>query len=266
MMRRKNTSWDKAATWYRGHLKTDNYHHRVVLPGVQKLISDYSKGKKQINLLDVACGDGVLCDYLPRELKVNYLGVDLSPQLIGAARVRHKAPNLQFKVADARSMASDLNFSPKSDIAVCIFGLQNFDDLPATAKQIAQALKPGGKFIAVITHPAYRIPKHSDWHQNKQQKQVSRVVWNYLSPIQIPIQLRPHKSKFSRVEDATTWTYHRPLQDYVSALTAAGMATVDIQEWIANRRSEKGNPWAKAEDTARQEIPMFMCLVAQKHN
>jgi hypothetical protein len=60
-----------------------------------------------------------------------------------------------------------------------------------------------------------------------------------------------------------TWTFHRPLQSYVKALRGAGLVVDALEEWASHKRSDSG-PRAKAENTARREIPMFLALRAVK--
>jgi DNA-binding LacI/PurR family transcriptional regulator len=60
-----------------------------------------------------------------------------------------------------------------------------------------------------------------------------------------------------------TTTFHRPLQAYFKALAAAGLPVTDLEEWISHKKSDSG-PRASAENIARNEIPMFLCIVATK--
>lgn len=58
-----------------------------------------------------------------------------------------------------------------------------------------------------------------------------------------------------------TVSYHRPLQVFVKWLTRNGFAITRIEEWSSHKKSEAG-PRRNAEDTARKEIPLFMCIEA----
>ena len=57
----------------------------------------------------------------------------------------------------------------------------------------------------------------------------------------------------------TTISFHRPIQAYSKSLANAGFAISRIEEWMSHRESERG-PRKSAEDHARREIPLFMCL------
>lgn len=68
------------------------------------------------SILDVGCGYGRLLDLMPKSWRGGYLGVDLSPDLIGAARIRW--PDRRFVCADARML--DLYVAEEFDWAVAI--------------------------------------------------------------------------------------------------------------------------------------------------
>ena len=56
-----------------------------------------------------------------------------------------------------------------------------------------------------------------------------------------------------------TWTFHKPIGDYVKAARGAGLLVDSIEEWPSHKTSDSG-PRAAAENTARKEIPMFLAL------
>ena len=67
----------------------------------------------------------------------------------------------------------------------------------------------------------------------------------------------------SKTDKKFTVTFHRPLQVFVKALSKSGFALTRLEEWISHKESEKG-PRQKAENKSRKEIPLFMCLEAQR--
>ncbi len=56
-----------------------------------------------------------------------------------------------------------------------------------------------------------------------------------------------------------TYSFHRPLQTFVKWLSKNGMAVTRLEEWISHKESANG-PRKDAEDRARKEIPLFMCI------
>jgi len=109
----------------------------------------------------------------------------------------------------------------------------------------------------VLTHPAFRIPRQSGWGRDEDRKLLFRRVDRYLTPLKIPIDMRPYKMP----EQQVTWTYHRPIQTYVNGLAAAGLWTNALEEWPSTKVSQPG-PTARAENRARVEFPLFLALRA----
>jgi hypothetical protein len=136
------------------------------------------------------------------------------------------------------------------------------DPLAPVMQAVAAALKPGGTFVWVITHPAFRAPGQSDWAWDPKTARQYRRIDGYLSPGQKPIDMNPGKAARGE-QTATTWTFHRPLQTYVEALARAGMLVDRLEEWPSLRASTSG-PRAAEENRARREIPLFLGVRARK--
>ena len=246
------TDWGGVAEWY-DELVGDSgseYHREVVLPGVLRLLA-MTKGEKAI---DIACGQGVLCRLL-HERGVEATGVDAARELIAAARERGPA-EIRYDVADAR----ELNFLPSDHFtaAACVLAVQNIDPLPPVFKGVARLLKPGGKFVIVMMHPAFRGPKEASWGWDEKQKAQYRRVDRYLMPRKTPIVAHPGKAP-----GLYTWTFHKPIESYVKSLRNAGLLIDAMEEWPSHKTSTSG-PRAAAENTARKEIPMFLAIRALK--
>jgi hypothetical protein len=62
-------------------------------------------------------------------------------------------------------------------------------------------------------------------------------------------------------QEGRTWSFHRPLQDYVNALADAGFYVERIAEIPADRvLTGSGN--RRADMHARKEIPLFLVIKA----
>ncbi|MES2219463.1 MAG: methyltransferase domain-containing protein [Acidobacteriota bacterium] len=90
-------------------------------------------------ILDLGCGDGVLTAQIA-ERGANVLGVDASPEMVEAARTR----GLSAQVVDA----TQLEFRRRFDAVFSNAALHWIHDQPALLRGVAQALKPGGRFVA----------------------------------------------------------------------------------------------------------------------
>ena len=138
----------------------------------------------------------------------------------------------------------------------------NIEDLGAVMRGVASKLKPGGRFVAVISHPAYRVMGASAWgwaHDERTNLPVQfRRIDRYMSTTSTPIVMNP--GEVAKGEPAiTTITHHRPMSAYVDAGIQSGMLLSGCEEWTSDRISEPG-PRAHAENQAREEIPLFMAM------
>ena len=247
----KTTSWGHVANWYHEHVAEsgDTYHEKVVKPNLIRVLGEV-KGK---HVLDVACGEGFFSRALEK-LGAHVTGADIAPELIAKAK-KVGPPSITYIVAPAERMAlSDNTF----DAAICVLALQNIKDLSGAIAQVAHVLKKGGTFVAVLNHPAFRIPRATHWGFDPDSQIQFRRTDRYLSESAHEIQMHP-----GQAPGVITMSYHRPLQLYFKELTKHGFVVTGLEEWISHRTSEKG-PRAIAEDIARKEFPLFLMLKSRK--
>ena len=251
-MIRQDTSWEKVADWYSKHVSEASDHHRnIMIPGALKLL-DPKNGEK---ILDAGCGEGILC----RELAgrgVQVVGIDSSKKLIDIAKKRSAKFNIHYRAADAGNLEGiqDATF----DAACSILAVQNMEDLDAITKETARVLKKNGRLVWVLNHPCFRIPRQSGWGFDEKRKLQYRRVDRYMTEMKIPIQMHPGASP-----NIHTWTFHRPLSVYFDKLNSHGFAVNKIEEWVSQRKSRPGAK-ARAENMAREEIPLFLAISAVK--
>lgn len=257
----KDTSWNNVSTWYDELLQgEDTYQSKVILPHLVRLLSDVKGG----NIIDIACGQGFFSHALNNEgYKVH--GVDASPELIKKAMELYahntkRTGNKHIPTFDVRK-ADNLLEIPSAcfDAAIIISAIQNIEEVGGAFAEVKRVLKPNGKLIIVMNHPAFRVPQHSGWIYNEKTKVQSRIVDMYLSEKRIDIVMNPGAKEYKQV---TTPSFHRSLQYYSKQLLKHNFAITKIEEWNSHKESGKG-PRKEAEDTARKEIPLFMMLEAK---
>ena len=260
------TSWGNVAGWYDKVVNdADSYQSQVILPNVLRLMAP----KRGDRVLDLACGQG-FCSHTLAAEGAHVTGVDIAPELIEIART-HAINDQEFIV----SSADDLHeFKAGAfDSALCVLAVQNIEKMSAAFKEVARTLKSGGKFVIVLNHPAFRVPGQSSWGMDEKGAVSAgiryRRVDEYLSESRATIDMHPGQvaavaAGVARpVSRAVTYSFHRPLQVYSKTLANAGFAISRIEEWTSHKESEKG-PHKQAEDKARREIPLFMCLECVK--
>lgn len=257
-----DTSWQNVAKWYGDVPKKDNsYHNTLVFPYLSYNLKHLLKPGSFI--VDIACGEGTITKKLG-DLGYKMFGTDMSQDLINNAR--HNYPEINFVKEDARNLSSGfIKMAENCDAVLCILALQNIDDLDGVIKGVAKILKKGGLFIALINHPYFRIPKSTSWGFEGLDRQY-RIVDSYMSDQKIPITAHPGEASKLSTKDKSevTYSFHRPLETYIKTFNANGLALVDMDELISNKESEPGRR-AEAENYARQEIPLFMGLIAKKN-
>ena len=245
------TSWEGVSRWYGSYLdKEDTLQDAVIFPGAERLLAPKPGGR----YLDIACGEGAFTRLIARKPSVYMVGFDVSPSLIDRAK-KLALPNAKYAVGDARAFASDYP-AASFDGATCILAIQNIDQIEPVFRDAARVLKPGARFVIVMNHPSFRQLRQSGWGWDEARKLQYRRIDKYLGSYDVPVQAHPGSRP-----DIVTHSYHRPLQTYVAALSASGFLIERLEEWTSHKTSDSG-PKARAENTSRNEIPMFLALEA----
>ena len=247
---RKPTLWDQASRWYDSlvGMSGSDYHQTIVMPGVLKLL-ELKAGRR---VLDLACGQGVFSRFL-LEKKIKPEGLDSSEELLRMARA-HSVKPITYHLGNAGD--GKLLDGQEFDGIACLLAVQNMEKVEPVFQNVARWLKPKGKFVMVLTHPCFRIPRQTHWGWDDEKKIEYRRVDRYANEMKIPILTPPFIDKVN-----FTMTYHRPLQNYFSALLKAGLCVDSLEEWMSNKESAPGKR-SRGENRARKEVPLFMAIRA----
>jgi 2-polyprenyl-3-methyl-5-hydroxy-6-metoxy-1,4-benzoquinol methylase len=271
--KQRQTHWGDVADWYDKLVGDEGseYHQHVVIPGVFRMLGLAGKDapKNGMPVLDLACGQGVLCRKLA-EAGCIVTGIDAAAPLIEAARRREETDNLgiRYHIADATKLVDEKNtlIGPvaggSQDAITLILAIQNMTPLSPVWQACRAMLKTGGVLIIVMMHPCFRVPRQSDWVWDEAHNEQGRIVKRYLSSEKIDIQTHPGLAAHGK-DASTTPHFHRPLQAYINTLGNAGLLIDHVEEWISHKTSQPG-PRKEALDRARKEIPMFLALRARK--
>lgn len=251
MQEKRKTSWNHVGDWYgkkvgqKGHF----YHQSSILPE----LVEYIRRNNVVSLLDLACGQGVL----ERTLSIpRYVGVDIASTLVNQAKQQRKNDGSVFVVSDvSKSLPME---KVQFDAVTCVLALQNIENYRGFFDNVEQYCKVGGFVAIVLNHPYFRIPRFSGWDITKGNGKQVRWVSNYASEQKIPITMNPG----SKEKQTITWSFHVPLSTYINELSARGFVVEHMDELSSPKESV--GKYAKRENTARAEIPLFMLLVARK--
>jgi ubiquinone/menaquinone biosynthesis C-methylase UbiE len=248
---KKETGWGKVATWYDAHLQDDDtYHAQVVVPNLIRLINL----KKNQSLLELGCGQGYVLEKFFQSSK-KLTGVDIGKELIDIAKNKNKEITYLVGSAEDPQILKGETF----DVIIIVLAIQNMKHLGLVVENISRLLSSEGRVYLVLNHPAFRIPQHTSWAFSDDKKVQSRVSNMYMSEKEISIDMNPGQTENKKI----TPSFHRPLQVYSKTFAKHGFAITKIEEWVSHKVSQPG-PQADAENKARKEFPMFMCLELKK--
>lgn len=252
----QDQGWDPVAAWYDklvGESGSD-YHRHVILPAALRMLAV----QPDESVIDICCGQGVLAGPLLETNIARFVGVDASPRLISAAKTRHGTnPRVSFITADVCQPGKWTDAS--HDAAACLMAVHDVPDITKMFTHMTAALKPSGRALIVMMHPCFRIPKHTHWGWDAEQKIQFRRIDSYGTPLEIAVTTHPGKGTGEQ-----TAFHHRPLADLLTSLGAAGLAVTACEELYSHRRSQGNGPFSKAEHRATEEIPLFIALKAVK--
>jgi len=251
-MKTTNTSWGQVADWYDDLIeKEGSYQKEVILPNLLRLL-DLKKGEI---VLDLACGTGFFSrEYFKKGAKV--IGADIGSELIKLAK-ENSPQGIEYQISSADKLSLKNNSVDKITIVLAI---QNIADAQAVFKECQRVLKPGGALFLVLNHPAFRVPKESDWGWDEENKIQYRRVDKYLSESKVKIIMHPGSNPSSH-----TFSFHRPLQYYFKSLSKNNFCVHRLEEWVSNKKTAAG-PRAVAENRSRAEIPLFLFMEAIKNS
>lgn len=244
------TSWGNVAGWYDDVVNdTDSYQCQVIMPNLMRILAP----KPGEALLDIACGQGIFSHEAAKS-GAKLTGIDIGEELIALAKkAAGKGEDFRAMSAEDLSGLADSSF----DSAFSVLAIQNIENMSKAFKEASRVLKPKGKLVLVLNHPSFRIPDKSSWATDEEGVQYRRVD-EYMSESRKAMDMKP-----SKPGEEVTYSFHRSLQTYSKTLANAGFAIMRIEEWISHKESENG-PRKQAEDKARKEIPLFMCLECAK--
>lgn len=119
-------------------------YYKGISDGVNQVVENYLSDKKQLNILDIGCGEGYYTNRLKKKLdelniKSNIVGIDISKEAIISAAKSYK--DMEWIVASASSLPIE---NEALDFIICMFA-------KIIPEENMRALKKGGKLIVVST-------------------------------------------------------------------------------------------------------------------
>lgn len=223
-------AWDEQADrwieWSRapGHDSYWQFHRDAflsLLPGPGRLT------------LDVGCGEGRVSRDL-HALGHRVISLDVSRTLLRAALA---AGSGAVVAADAAALPLP---DAAADLVVAFMSLQDVDEFEAAIMEAGRVLEPGGRLAVAIVHP---LNSAGDFEGAEPHPFVIRGSYLERFRRSDPVERDGLAMRFD--------SEHRPLQDYVDALAAAGLLVERLRE---PTEPDPADRWSR--------VPLFLDLVA----
>jgi 2-polyprenyl-3-methyl-5-hydroxy-6-metoxy-1,4-benzoquinol methylase len=243
-------SWDRAAASFDRAQTSGLDYYRLDFfgPAQVELCGDVHG----LTVIDVGCGNG----YFSREMArrgARVTGIDLSPRMITLAE-RHEtnAPlGIRYRVGDAANLTSHAG-TASFDMATSCMALQDMPNVPAVLRGVQAALRPGGRFVASITHPCSDMPFRR-WERDERGQKRWLCVDRYF-------ERGPIEYTWERFgETVTTTAMHATLEDWFEWIHGAGFHLRVFREPCPTADAVRRRP--DLEDSARVPYYAFFDLV-----
>ena len=128
-----------------------------------RIILDNAGVKEGVDVLDVACGTGVLIpDYLARNV-ASVTGIDISPEMAKIAESKFPQENVKIICGDVENT----EFERKFDCIVVYNAFPHFPEPEKLIKQLASLLKEGGTMTVAHGMSRAQIDHHHSGSASK---------------------------------------------------------------------------------------------------
>jgi demethylmenaquinone methyltransferase/2-methoxy-6-polyprenyl-1,4-benzoquinol methylase len=170
-------------------------------------------------VLDVATGTGMVAAELRRRADCAVVGLDQSPEMLAAARARFAADATSVELIEGQ--AESLPFADRSfDALTFTYLLRYVDDPPATLRELARVVRPGGRVASL----EFGVPPRA----------VPRAAWRLYTAIGLPTLGRIASREWADVGrflgPSITGFYERhPLERIVGYWHDAGLREVRVR-------------------------------------
>jgi demethylmenaquinone methyltransferase/2-methoxy-6-polyprenyl-1,4-benzoquinol methylase len=173
-------------------------------------------------ILDVATGTGmVAAELLARERDCTVVGLDQSAEMLARARARFDASPDAGRVELVAGQAERLPFADATfDALTFTYLLRYVDDPPATMRELARVLRPGGRIASL----EFGVPPRA----------VPRLAWRFYTAVGLPTLGRLFSREWAEVgrflgPSIAGFYARHPLPAIVSYWHAAGLEDVRVR-------------------------------------
>lgn len=188
------------------------------------------------SVLDLGCGEGYCARELKRRGAGNYVGVDLSANMIEAAKVQDAKDGFGIDYRTANVVDYEPGREFKLCIAVFLFNYLTRADMNSVLATVHAALAPGGRFVFSVPHPFFpflRTEKAPPFYFDSKGK-------NYFADVDQQFEGNIWKQDG---EPLPVQCVHKTFADYFDGLRAAGFTQLpDVTELTVTPKIADTNP------------------------
>lgn len=251
-------AWDRNADLWTDRVRAGMDLYREVFNNPSFLATLPDLSGQQV--IDLGCGEGTNTRLMARR-GARMTGIDLSPQMIAAARVVEKQESLGIAY-EVASYTSRTPFPDKRfDAAVSTMALMDSPDFEAAARETFRLLKPGAPFIFSVLHPCFITPGIR-WLEDAEGNDAELVVSRYFDETSFVERWRFSKDpEAERFEKFAVPRFPRRLETYVNGLIEAGFHITRLTEPRPTKEMAANHPWLAR---WRDHAAIFLYVAARK--
>ena len=241
-------TWNANADYWDERMAEGNSFHEILIKPAQLRLLGIEGGEE---ILDIACGNGQFSRTMS-ELGAKVLATDVSNKMIinAKARTPESYKDLDFQVLDATNRSSLTRLGKaRFDAVVCTMALFDMADITLLIEALPVLLKPKGKFVFSIIHPAFNSPPGMKMTQSnltsrgRTERTYSLSIYRYRTP-------EKYKSVAMEGQPELQHVFHRSLSDIFNIFFDSGLVLDGIEEPLFEGKVEPTDAvgWFNFED------------------
>ena len=248
-------AWDKLADkWSFGYTEYGDINRQYIIdPAIFRLIGSV----KGLSILDAGCGNGYLCRLLATK-GAKMVGVDISKKFVKIARQKEKETPLGIVYHVGTLCRLSMFQAETFDMIISNLALMDVLDLEKAIKELHRVLKKKGRLIFSIMHPCFSSSPVHGWVRTPQdsQRKEDWIYWKVDRYFDRSMEI------WQFFDWPYTYSFHRPLSDYIKILIRNGLTITDFEEPVPPKRAMEEHYREFGNECDR--ISWFLILGARK--